>query len=136
MNSEFAKSTVRNFQVGVAQQHFNVGAMSEMPLPYTPFDEQNEIVRRIEAAFKWIERLSTEAKSARRLIDHLDQAILAKAFRGELVPQDPNDEPAIVLLERIKAGRQATPMPGSRSEMKKAPEKTIKLKAIGRRRRS
>jgi type I restriction enzyme S subunit len=105
MNSAFAKSTVRNFQVGVAQQHFNVGAMSEMPVPYTSFDEQNEIVRLIEAAFNWIERLTTEAMSARKLIDHLDQAALAKAFRGELVPQDPNDEPASVLLERIRAER-------------------------------
>jgi hypothetical protein len=44
---------------------------------------------------------------ARTLIDHLDQAVLAKAFRGELVPQDPNDEPASVLLERIRAERAA-----------------------------
>jgi hypothetical protein len=43
--------------------------------------------------------------SARKLIDHLDQAVLAKAFRGELVPQDPNDEPASALLERIRAQR-------------------------------
>lgn len=42
-------------------------------------------------------------------IDRLTQSILAKAFRGELVPQDPNDEPASVLLERIKAQRAAAP---------------------------
>jgi type I restriction enzyme S subunit len=41
------------------------------------------------------------------LIDHLDQAVMAKAFRGELVPQDPNDEPASVLLERIQAEKQS-----------------------------
>ena len=64
-------------------------------------DEQREIVPRIESAFAWTDRLATEATSARRLIDHLDQAILSKAFRGELVAQDPNDEPASVLLERI-----------------------------------
>ena len=44
-----------------------------------------------------------ETTSARTLIDRLDQAVLAKAFRGELVPQDPNDEPASALLERIEA---------------------------------
>ncbi|RKT45307.1 hypothetical protein BDD21_2743 [Thiocapsa rosea] len=44
-----------------------------------------------------------------KLLDHLDQANLAKAFRGELVPQDPNDEPASVLLERICAARAKQP---------------------------
>jgi len=39
--------------------------------------------------------------------DRLEQATLSKAFRGELVPQDPNDEPAAVLLERIQSDRQA-----------------------------
>jgi len=39
-------------------------------------------------------------------VDKLTQSILAKAFRGELVPQDPNDEPASVLLEEIKAGKE------------------------------
>jgi type I restriction enzyme S subunit len=45
------------------------------------------------------------------LLDRLDQAILAKAFRGELVLQDPNDEPASVLLERIRASRAAQAAP-------------------------
>lgn len=45
------------------------------------------------------------------LIDRLDQTILSKAFRGELVPQDPNDEPASVLLERIKAEQAVTTEP-------------------------
>jgi type I restriction enzyme S subunit len=70
-----------------------------------PLAEQNEIVRRVEGALAWIERLASEATNARKLIDRLDQAVLAKAFRGELMPQDPNDEPASVLLERIRAER-------------------------------
>jgi type I restriction enzyme S subunit len=56
-------------------------------------------------SFSSIDGLAAETTSARKLIDHLDQAILAKEFRGELVPQDPNDEPASVLLERIRASR-------------------------------
>ena len=72
-----------------------------------PLDEQREIVDRIEKAFSWIDRLATETTNARKLIDHLDQAVMAKAFRGELVPQDPNDEPASVLLERIQAEKQS-----------------------------
>ncbi|MGH0230433.1 restriction endonuclease subunit S, partial [Sinorhizobium meliloti] len=68
-------------------------------------EEQNEIANRITSAYAWIDRLAYETHSARKLIDHLDQAMLAKAFRGELVPQDPNDEPARVLLDRIKMRR-------------------------------
>ena len=64
---------------------------------------------RVAVALNWIDRLASEAKSARKLIDHLDQAILAKAFVGELVPQDPTDEPASILLERIREERAATP---------------------------
>lgn len=74
-------------------------------------DEQQAIVQRIERAFTWIDRLAAEATSARALVDRLDQAVLAKAFRGELVPQDPADEPASVLLERIRAERAAAPKP-------------------------
>ena len=57
------------------------------------------------------------------LLDDLIPATLAKAFRGELVPQDPNDEPASVLLERIKAKREAeaaTKKPAKRGRRKKA----------------
>src|SRR5262245_9806052 len=70
-------------------------------------DELVTVVKKVEAAFTWIDRLAHEATSARKLIDHLDQAVLTKAFRGEPVPQDPNDEPASVLLDRIKAERTA-----------------------------
>jgi type I restriction enzyme, S subunit len=79
-----------------------------LPIPLCGKPEQIAIVRLIESAFAWIDRLASETSSARKLIDHLDKAILAKAFRGELVPQDPNDEPAAMLLERISAERKVT----------------------------
>lgn len=71
--------------------------------------EQTEIVRRVEQLFAFADQLEAKVASAKSRIDHLTQSILAKAFRGELVPQDPNDEPASVLLERIKAQRAAAP---------------------------
>lgn len=80
--------------------------LDQLDLLFPIVEEQDEIVRRIEIAFAWIDRLSGEAGNARKLINHLDQAVLAKAFRGELVSQDPNDEPASVLLERIGAERE------------------------------
>ena len=94
----------------------NKGRFEKLSLPRPPLEEQREIVSRIEKAFGWIDRLTTQATSARKLIDHLDQAVLAKAFRGELVPQDLNDEPASVLLERIRAQRQT---PGTVPSQKK-----------------
>jgi type I restriction enzyme S subunit len=81
----------------------NKGRFQRLSFSLPTLEEQVELVRLIEAAFAWIDRLTSEATSARKLIDHLDQAILSKAFRGELVPQDRDDEPASVLLERIKA---------------------------------
>lgn len=71
--------------------------------------EQAEIVRRVEQLFAFADQLEARVKAAQVRIDRLTQSILAKAFRGELVPQDPNDEPASVLLERIKAQRAAVP---------------------------
>ena len=68
--------------------------------------EQVEIVRRIDHAFAWLDKITTEQDRAQHLLPKLNQAILAKAFRGELVPQNTNDEPASVLLERIKADRE------------------------------
>jgi type I restriction enzyme, S subunit len=74
-------------------------------IPLTPRSEQKVIVSRLAIAFAEIDRLVAEAAAARRLLDRLDQAILAKAFRGELVPQDPADESASVLLDRIRSER-------------------------------
>lgn len=67
--------------------------------------ERHEIVHRVEALFKIADRIEERYMKAKAHIDKLTQSILAKAFRGELVPQDPNDEPASVLLERILALR-------------------------------
>jgi type I restriction enzyme S subunit len=74
-----------------------------------PIEEQHEIVRRINAAFAKIDRLAAEAEKALKLLGHLDQRILSKAFAGELVPQDPTDEPAETLLARIRETKAAAP---------------------------
>ncbi|AEJ03566.1 type I restriction-modification system, S subunit [Stutzerimonas stutzeri] len=85
------------------------GALLSLPIQVPPPAEQTEIVRRVEQLFAFADQLEAKVNEARTRIDRLTQSILAKAFRGELVPQDPNDEPASVLLERIKAQRAAAP---------------------------
>lgn len=87
----------------------NQTALNKTPLPLPPLATQHEIVRRIETAFARIDRLAAEAKRALALLGKLDEAILAEAFRGELVPQDETDEPAERLLARIRAEREAAP---------------------------
>ncbi|MCJ9700860.1 restriction endonuclease subunit S [Bradyrhizobium sp. SHOUNA76] len=94
----------------------SITKVERLPIPLCAKPEQRAIVRSIDNAFTWIDRLASETTKARKLVDHLDQAILAKAFRGELVPQDPNDEPASVLLERIRAERGATAHPKKRRD--------------------
>jgi type I restriction enzyme, S subunit len=110
---------------GSAQPHLRGKDIEETLIHFPTLEKQKVVVRRINSAFAWIDRLAKEATSPRKLIDHPDQAILAKAFRGELVPQDPNDEPASVLLERIRAERQATKVPPRRKEQQKASQNRI-----------
>lgn len=107
-----AEATYRHFVQkvhGATRPRINLSQLKHYPLLVPPLEEQHEIVRRIEAAFARIDRLAKEAKRALELVGRLDEAILAKAFRGELVPQDENDEPAEHLLARIRAERAAAP---------------------------
>ncbi len=96
---------------GVAQQKISLDSFRRMALPIPPVAEQRHVARLLGAAFARADRLEAEAARARALLDRLEAAILAKAFRGQLVPQDPNDEPASVLLDRIRAERAAAPKP-------------------------
>jgi type I restriction enzyme S subunit len=84
----------------------NHGDIEPLLVPVPPLEEQKIIVRRLEAAFVSQERIRSSAVVTARRIAQLDEALLAKAFRGELVPQDPADEPASVLLDRIKSERE------------------------------
>jgi type I restriction enzyme S subunit len=107
---------------GATRPRINLSQLRNYRFELPSMQEQAEIVQRIQSAFAWIDRLMSETTIARKLIDHLDQAILAKAFRGELVPQDPNDEPASALLERIRAERQGTPRKVTGKHGKRRPQ--------------
>lgn len=80
----------------------NKTVLSNLPLSLPPADEQEEIVRRVESLFALADSLGAKYQAARAQVDRLTPALLAKAFRGELVPQDPNDEPADALLARLR----------------------------------
>jgi type I restriction enzyme, S subunit len=99
----------------------------QVELPALP--EQQEIIRRVETLFTFVDRLEARYTTARAQVEQLTPALLAKAFRGELVPQDPNDEPASVLLERIRAARVVAEEDGTKSRRRKA-DKSSKAEVI------
>lgn len=105
---EFLES-VKNATTSVAAIYQK--SLMRGPFPVPEIEEQKAIVRHIETTFARIDRMVEDATRAAHLLDRLDQRLLAKAFRGELVPQDPNDEPAAELLARIQATRAAAPKP-------------------------
>jgi type I restriction enzyme S subunit len=90
---------------GSGPQALNCQRVRELPFVLPSLPEQEEIVRRVEALFAVADKIESRYQKAKVHVDKLTQSILAKAFRGELVAQDPNDEPASVLLKRIQEER-------------------------------
>jgi len=106
MNSPIINNHVNMLTGGSAAPHINVGDIKEYPIPFPPFNEQNEIVHRIEKLFALADSLEAKYKKAMVSIEKIEQAVLAKAFRGELIEADPDDEPAEELLKKIIAEKE------------------------------
>jgi type I restriction enzyme S subunit len=90
---------------GIAQLTVPIKGLRELSIPFAPLSEQQEIVRRVETLFALADSLEKKYQSAISRINKIEQAVLAKAFRGELAEADPDDEPAGELLERILRGK-------------------------------
>jgi type I restriction enzyme, S subunit len=90
---------------GVAVRGINIGDVRALQMPVPPLREQQEIVRRVAELFKVADQIESRFAHARAQVDKLTPSLLARAFRGQLVPQDPTDEPGEKLLERIKIRR-------------------------------
>ncbi len=82
--------------------------VASIVVPLPPLAEQQRIVAEVERRLSIIEELETLVAANLKRAERLRQSILKRAFEGKIVPQDPNDEPASVLLERIRAERNAT----------------------------
>jgi type I restriction enzyme S subunit len=111
LQAQFSQKWLQDHKKGVALQGVNVEDFRRLPIPLPPSPEQHEIVHRVEALFSLADRIEQRVAFGREKADRLTQAILAKAFRGELVPTEAelarregrSYEPASVLLERIRA---------------------------------
>jgi type I restriction enzyme S subunit len=108
--------------IGSGVKHLRVGDVENLQIPIPPLEEQKEIVRRVEELFHFADSIEARYQKAKAWFNKLPQAILAKAFRGELAEQDENDEPANVLLERIKKEKQNTNKPQPTAKRKKVYE--------------
>ncbi|WP_437736408.1 hypothetical protein [Sorangium sp. So ce1335] len=86
--------------------HLTSERLRPLPFPLAPLQEQSVISGRARYALERSIRIQRTIEQAVQSLKLQEQCLLAKAFRGELVPQDPNDEPASVLLERLRAERE------------------------------
>lgn len=92
---------------GVSQSNINATKLAAFTFGLPNVGEQQEIVRRVEDLLAASRALESCVRRTSDVVASLVSAVLGKAFRGELVPQDPNDEPASVMLERLRAKRDA-----------------------------
>jgi restriction endonuclease S subunit len=102
---------LQEFVTGSAQPKLTQAAMNRIPVPVPPLAEQQEIVKRVSALFARANAIEAAVSAARKRVDAITQAVLAKAFRGELVPTEAElarrenrpYEPAADLLARVRA---------------------------------
>ena len=106
---------------GATRDGINTAQLLEMPVTVPPLAEQRRIVAEVERRLSVIQQAETAVGSSLKRAGRLRQSILKLAFSGRLVPQDPNDEPASVLLERIRAQRAASQPAAKRRPRRRVP---------------
>ena len=102
LNSSFCYAQAQKYTHGVGNQDLGLTRMVNIVLAICNLTEQCKVIDEIESRLSVAEKLEQEIADGLRQAEALRQSLLKKAFEGRLVPQDPNDEPASVLLERIK----------------------------------
>jgi type I restriction enzyme S subunit len=116
----------------VARKTLNLGLLKAVRVPLPPLAEQREIVARVSALFARADAIDARLTAARSAADRLTQAVLAKAFRGELVPteaelarrENRTYEPASELLARVRAAREQPAAPKPARKRKPKPNAT------------
>jgi type I restriction enzyme S subunit len=114
--SQLFRKFVNSLNTGSLIQHMFTSQLADFILPLPPLEEQLHIVSEIERLFSIADNVEDTLTQNLRLTESFRQSILKSAFEGRLVPQDPNDEPASVLLEQIRAERtKESPRKGRKS---------------------
>jgi type I restriction enzyme S subunit len=102
LRSPLGYSLSMSFAKAVAQPSLSMGTIRQIPVAVPGLKEQEEIVSEVKKTISIIDHSQAEVEAALMRAARLRQSILKRAFAGELVPQDPSDEPATVLLDRIR----------------------------------
>lgn len=102
ISSQIVQRFIHNENYGVTRQALTKAQIMNFSISFPTLDEQQHIISRVSSLFSTADAIESQYNILKEKIDNLPQALLAKAFRGELVPQDPDDEPAAVLLEKIR----------------------------------
>lgn len=122
LNAEPTRARTVAIVHGIGRPRLNLAEIKSIVLPLPPLAEQHRIVVEVERRLSVIDELDAVVDANLKRTERLRQAILKRAFEGKLVPQDPNDEPASVLLERIRAERALKPTT-SRRQTGRAPRR-------------
>jgi type I restriction enzyme S subunit len=109
LRSKSGREQIETFSSGnqLSMRNLSQKSLLSIRVPLPPPEEVEAAVTATNQLHALADQLEARLTIARKVVDRLTPALLAKAFRGELVPQDPGDEPASALLERIRAARQA-----------------------------
>ena len=108
IRSKVLQNQIDRKKTQTAQANIFQGKIKTLLFPIAPLAEQRETLRAASGLLNWTERIALSIERALTSNESLDQSILAKAFRGELVPQYPNDEPAEDLLASSWAANRLT----------------------------
>ena len=106
ISPSFGREHLLDAAYGAGKPGLNLDNIKQTPVPLPPLAEQLEIVARVNALWALADSLEARFDKAQAFFDRLPGALLAKAFRGELVPQAPDDESAETLLQQLRAARE------------------------------
>ena len=106
MQSTHSQNLFREFVVGTAIPTFSQKALSTLLISCPPISEQHRIVEKLNELLSFVDTIESDKTDLQKIIQQTKSKILDLAIRGKLVPQDPNDEPASVLLERIRTEKE------------------------------